>query len=67
MSTPSLVTQYENFRSSMVAAINALEIDENQKQVFMISLQSFYLQMLLRSSASSPVINGELIQPEIVN
>jgi hypothetical protein len=67
MAKSSLIDQYENFRSSMVSGINSLEIDEAQKQIFMISLQNFYLQMLHQIPNDLPTISGELIHPEIMN
>lgn len=67
MRDSSLINQYENFRGSVVGAINSLDIDESQKQIFMISLQSFYLQMLRQIPNDLPAISGELIHPEIIN
>ena len=66
MSKANLIEQYENFRASMVAGINSLEIDEQQKQIFLISLQSFYLQMLLQMPSDSQLISAELVQAEIL-
>ena len=66
MSKANLIEQYENFRASMVAGINSLEIDEQQKQIFLISLQSFYLQMLLQMPSDSQLISAELIQAEML-
>lgn len=67
MQNSSLVDQYENFRSSMVAGINSLEIDESQKQIFMMSLQSFYLQMLHQIPNQQAQISANIIHPEIIN
>ena len=66
MSKANLIEQYEHFRASMVAGINSLEIDEQQKQIFLISLQSFYLQMLLQMPSNSKLISAELVQAEIL-
>ena len=66
MSKANLIEQYENFRASMVAGINSLEIDQQQKQIFLISLQSFYLQMLLQMPSDSKLISAELIQAEML-
>lgn len=63
MPDSSLINQYENFRSSVLAGINSLEIDEAQKQIFTISLQAFYLQML----RSIPVNSHPMIHPKIMN
>ena len=65
MSKANLIEQYEHFRASMVAGINSLEIDEQQKQIFLISLQSFYLQMLLQMPSDPQLISAELVQAEI--
>ena len=66
MSKANLIQQYEHFRASMVAGINSLEIDQQQKQIFLISLQSFYLQMLLQMPSDSKLISAELIQAEML-
>ena len=63
MKDPNLTNQYENFRSSVVAAINSLDIDEAQKQIFMMSLQVLYLQML----TAIPSNFQPVIQPEIAS
>jgi hypothetical protein len=67
MGNSNLVEQYEKFRSSMVAGINNLDIDEAQKQIFIIALQSFYLQMLRQIPNNSTTINGEIIYPDVMN
>lgn len=67
MKDSSLINQYENFRVSMVAGINSLEIDEAQKQVFMIALQAFYLQMLRQIPNDLPTISGDIIYPDVMN
>jgi hypothetical protein len=64
--TQPLIDQYENFRSSMVSGINNLEIDEAQKQIFMISLQTFYLKMLLQIPQVSTLISSEFVEAEIL-
>ena len=67
MPKANLIEQYENFRASMVSGINSLEIDEQQKQIFLISLQSFYLQMLLQMPSDSQLISAELVQAEMLS
>lgn len=63
MSKSNLLEQYEHFRSGMIASINSLEIDDEQKQTFLISLQHFYLQMLTQIPAKS----SSIVQAEILN
>ena len=67
MPKANLIEQYENFRASMVSGINSLEIDEQQKQIFLISLQSFYLQMLLQMPSDSQLISAELVRAEMLS
>lgn len=67
MKDSSLIEQYENFRSYMVAAINNLEIDERQKQIFMMSMQAFYLQMLQQLPNNPQKNSGEIIYPDFVD
>jgi hypothetical protein len=67
MANPNFVEQYEKFRSSMVAGINNLDIDEAQKQIFIIALQSFYLQMLRQIPSNVPTLGSEIIYPDVMN
>jgi hypothetical protein len=67
MKDSSLINQYETFRGSVVGAINSLDVDEAQRQVFMIALQAFYLQMLRQIPNDLPTISGELIYPDVMN
>jgi hypothetical protein len=67
MTKASRINKYEDFRSAMVGAINSLDLEESERQVFLISLQQFYMQMLMQIPNDSVVINGELVKPEIIN
>jgi hypothetical protein len=67
MTKTSLINKYEDFRSMMVGGINSLDLEESERQVFLISLQQFYMQMLLQIPNDSIVISSELIHPEIIN
>jgi hypothetical protein len=67
MTKASLINKYEDFRSAMVGAINSLDLEESERQIFLISLQQFYMQMLLQIPNNSPVITGELVKAEIIN
>jgi hypothetical protein len=46
MPQPSLVKECETFRETVMLGINNLDISEAQKQVFLLSHQSFYMQLL---------------------
>jgi hypothetical protein len=46
MSQNNLVQECETFRQSVMLSINNLDISEEQKQVFLVSHQLFYMQML---------------------
>jgi hypothetical protein len=46
MSQNSLVQDCETFRQSVMLSINNLDVDEEQKQVFLMSHQLFYMQLL---------------------
>jgi hypothetical protein len=46
MTQTELVPQCEIFRQSVMASINEMPITPNQKHLFSLKLQVFYLQML---------------------
>lgn len=52
MSQSNLVAQCETFRQSVMLSINNLDINEQQKQVFLLNFQAFYLQMLQQLSSN---------------
>jgi hypothetical protein len=67
MSQPSLVTQCETFRQSVMLSINSLEITEEQKQVFLLSHQSFYMQLLQQLFEQNDTEETSHALAEIVN
>ncbi len=56
MSQSNLVAQCETFRQSVMLSINNLDISEQQKQVFLLNFQAFYLQMLQQLSSNIQTI-----------
>lgn len=56
MANPNLVGECETFRQSVMLSINNLDISEQQKQVFLLNFQAFYLQMLQQLSSNIQTI-----------
>lgn len=56
MTNPNLVGECETFRQSVMLSINNLDISEQQKQVFLLNFQAFYLQMLQQLSSNIQTI-----------
>jgi hypothetical protein len=65
MTQAELVPQCEIFRQSVMASINEMPITPNQRHLFSLKLQVFYLQMLQELNtdlvtAGTPTNNNQL-------
>jgi hypothetical protein len=67
MSQNSLVQDCETFRQSVMLSINNLDVDEEQKQVFLMSHQLFYMQLLKQLLDKKNTVSESHSIVEIVN
>jgi hypothetical protein len=67
MSQPSLIQECETFRQSVMLSINNLEISEEQKQLFVLSHQAFYMQLLQQLTQQKNTAEESHALAEIVN
>jgi hypothetical protein len=67
MQQSSLVKECENYRRNVMLSIDNLDITEEQKQLFLMNHQAFYLQLLQKLFRTSESTDNSITLAEIVN